>query len=388
MNIHALNKILCLAAGLLALGLDTSLSQPYPPGGNPANVPFQQRLNAMVAAAQPDANVKSNLTRLSLDFPGGTPKQLVAAIEKATGKPLNVIIADEDAGTKLPPIKMSDQDVATLFQTLDDNSKKYSGNEMVRDYGFKTIDTRPSDNSLWTFYAYSKPVLETQFSLGFPGGTPSQLVKAIEKAMNKPLNVIINPEDENIELPAIKMNDVYLPQLFTALEATSQKRVTISNGLGNSYSTMFTSYGFKTSDGRPTDTSVWYFHVDKPGQPPIVSVPKVCQFYPLSDYLNRGFTVDDITTAVQTGWKLAGQKSPPELNYHKETSLLIAYGEPELLKSIDQVLQALPSENPSRTRQKMDKAQGEILQLQRQVEQLKVHPVAPTNGVADEKTGK
>ena len=62
------------------------------------------------------------------------------------------------------------------------------------------------------------PPALSKFSLDFPGGSASQLVEAIEKAMGKPLNVIINKEDEDMALPPLKMNDVVMPQLFTALE--------------------------------------------------------------------------------------------------------------------------------------------------------------------------
>ena len=43
-----------------------------------------------------------------------------------------------------------------------------------------------------------------------------------------------------------------------------------------------------------------------------------------------------------------GDTNLPELNYHKETKLLIAYGEPSKLKTIELVLQATRSaERPS-----------------------------------------
>lgn len=115
------------------------------------------------------------------------------------------------------------------------------------------------------------PAKLTKFNLDFPGGIPAQLVKAIEKAMGKPLNAIIPDEDADTKLPPLKMNDVIVPQLFTALEFASIKQVkivtgTYSTGNGNqenSYSTFVSSYGFKT-DGQPSDSSVWYFHADKP----------------------------------------------------------------------------------------------------------------------------
>jgi hypothetical protein len=279
-------------------------------------------------------------------------------------------------------------DVSKLFKTLSQNGLKYShtrNDEIVRNYGFTTIDTTPSDNSLWTFYSYTKPGLQTQFSLDFPGGTPAQLVKAIEKATGKRINVIINKEDENVELPPLKMDDVFLPQLFTALEVASRKLVAVSTGMGGSYSQFTTSYGFKSSDDM-TDTAVWYFHVEKPNLPPIISTEKVCQFYSLSPYLDRGFTVDDITTAIQTGWKMAGVTPTPDLNYHKETKLLIAYGEPGKLATIQQVLQTLPSVNQEFWRQANDRIRELQTQVDRLTKQLNPPPVA-TNSPA-EKSGK
>jgi hypothetical protein len=239
----------------------------------------------------------------------------------------------------------------------------------------------------------------TKFSLDFPGGTPSQFVEAIQKAMGKPLNVIINKEDEDVNIPPLKMDDVLLTQLFNALEATSRKVVAVSSGntggFGgfNSYSQFVSSYGFKTDDSPVSDTSVWYFHVERPSMPPVISTQKSCQFYSLSDYLDRGFTVDDITTAIQTGWKLSGETSPPELNYHKETKLLIAYGEPSKLKTIEQVLVALPAQKAIRTRTQMDQMQSQIQDLQKEVEDLKKAasaPVTPPGATTPqlEKSGK
>jgi hypothetical protein len=181
----------------------------------------------------------------------------------------------------------------------------------------------------------------TKFNLDFPGGTPAQLVKAIEKAMHKPLNAIIPDEDSDTQLPSLKMNDVNVPQLFRALELASIKpTVQYNDSSHSSYSYFTDSYGFKT-EGVATDASIWYFHVDKPLLPLAVLSPKVCNFYLLVEYLNKGLTVDDITTAIQTGWKMAGINPLPELNYHKETKLLIVFGEPNELKTIDDVLKAL-----------------------------------------------
>ncbi len=193
----------------------------------------------------------------------------------------------------------------------------------------------------------------TTFSLDFPGGTPQQLVTAIEKAMGKPLNVIIPAEHADFKLPPLKMNQVNVWQLFQALELTSQKTEAYVTGTyysgspSHSYQTAKTSYGFRSpsaQSGAVSDDSIWYFYVEKPVMPPqVVSsvVPSVCRFYPLTSYLERGLTVDDITTAIQTGWKMLGDQETPTISFHKETKLLIAVGDPAKLETIDAVLKAL-----------------------------------------------
>jgi hypothetical protein len=211
----------------------------------------------------------------------------------------------------------------------------------------------------------------TKFNLDFPGGTPAQLVNAIEKATGKPLNAIIPDEDADIKLPPLKMDDVDVVQLFAALEQASIKQIAIKTGNNsfNAYSTFVGGYGFRTADNKLTDDSIWYFHMDKPSLPPVISTEKVCQFYSLAPYLDRGFTVDDITTAIQTGWKMSGETEVPELNYHKETKLLIAFGEPDKLKTIENVLQTLPVS--TMTHNEIDSMKSQIKELQDQVGALK-----------------
>lgn len=196
--------------------------------------------------------------------------------------------------------------------------------------------------------ATDQPKLAT-FDLDFPGGTPAQLVEAIEKATGKPLNVIIPTDGADTQLPPLKMNDVNVAQLFQALEKASLKEVRyvsstiyFAAGPQQQYSTFESYYSFTTEANPPMDNSIWYFHADKPPQPPAVPTKEVCKFYQLQPYLDHGFTVDDITTAIQTGWKMAGITSPPELNYHKETNLLIACGNVDDLDTIQKVLDTLP----------------------------------------------
>ena len=191
----------------------------------------------------------------------------------------------------------------------------------------------------------------TKFSLDFPGGTPKELVSAIQKATGRPLNAIVPDELATTKLPALKMNSVDVSQLFQALAAASRKSEgVISGGSGfgapHSYQIANTSCGFRQgSEGRPTDDTIWYFCVEKPVLPPIASSPaKICRFYSLAPYLESGLNVDDITTAIETGWKMLGESSQAAISFHKDTKLLIAVGEPSKLETIDAVLKALGSQ--------------------------------------------
>jgi len=233
----------------------------------------------------------------------------------------------------------------------------------------QTIPAQPNPPPLRSFTAPGQAPdtsVLTKFNLDFPGGTPEDLVAAIQKATGKPINAIVPEQYANTKLPPLKMNSVNVSELFNALQMASAKietYVTSFNGPYQSYNQKSTSYGFKT-DGRPTDESIWYFYVDKVPETPNTAKAseKVCRFYNLAPYLENGLKVDDITTAVQTGWKMIGEKSPPEISFHKDTKLLIAVGDPEKLKTIDAVLQALKpdtSVNPI-LRSLMEKRQSEV----------------------------
>jgi hypothetical protein len=195
------------------------------------------------------------------------------------------------------------------------------------------------------------------FDLDFPGGRPADLVAAIQKASGGPLNAIIPDEYAQKQLPAMKMKGVNAAKLFEALESSSHRTVPVITGLNNfgfgggrggstpSYNYTKESYGFKTQ-GTPREDSIWYFEVDETKTPAFLldseSGPtNVCRFYQLEPYLQADYKVEDITTAITTGWKMLGVKPVPTLNFHKETKLLIAVGQQDSLAMIDQVLAQL-----------------------------------------------
>jgi hypothetical protein len=196
----------------------------------------------------------------------------------------------------------------------------------------------------------------TKFDLDFPGGSPKDLVTAIQKAMGRQLNVIIPEDTGPVKLPALKMEHIDVPQLFSALGAASHKEEAVSTGRFpgapgyqpyQPYQVTQTGYGFNQAPNQPlSDDTIWYFFVSKPVPTLSQSAPKVCRFYSLTPYLQQSLTVDDITTAVETGWKMLGETPTPTISFHKDTKLLIAVGEPSKLETIDAALKALESSRP------------------------------------------
>src|SRR5207249_2413747 len=106
-------------------------------------------------------------------------------------------------------------------------------------------------------------------------------------------------------LPALKMKNVNVSELFESLSAASQRQQVLFNSDRSSYTTASTSYGFRYQ-GQVSDDTIWNFYVEKPTFPER-TIPKICRFYSLAPYLERGTSVDDITTAIKTGAKMLGE---------------------------------------------------------------------------------
>jgi hypothetical protein len=194
---------------------------------------------------------------------------------------------------------------------------------------------------VWVAQTNSLP----KFDLNFPGGTPEQLVNAIEKVTDKTLNTIIPDDYKDLKIPPFSVKDVTVAQLFRALTSVSkitQRYDVIDPLTGNGgYVDRTSTYGFRT-DSWPDTNSIWFFTKEGGDTGPFkVVASTICKFYQLSPYLEAGYTVDDITTAVGTGWKMLGVTNPPQISYHKDTKVLIAVGEEDKVNLVGDVLKQL-----------------------------------------------
>ncbi|HVR34318.1 MAG TPA: hypothetical protein VMS21_00540 [Methylomirabilota bacterium] len=194
----------------------------------------------------------------------------------------------------------------------------------------KSDESQPARLNPDGYFRQESPKLTT-FDLAFPGGTPKELVVAIQEAMGQPVNVIIQEEYDSIQIPMFEVHHVTLPQLLVAVSQAGRE-------------TSDYRYGFITMDKTHADTSIWTLAVSFRNPRP--APERFRQFYQLAPYLEV-FQVEDITTAVETAWSMKtigpGQ---PMMRFHKDTQLLIAMGTQEELGLIEQVLSQLKERLP------------------------------------------
>jgi hypothetical protein len=194
----------------------------------------------------------------------------------------------------------------------------------------------------------------TKFDLDFPGGTPQQLLDAVQKATGHRVNAIIPEDVASLQLPALKMKHVDVAELFQALRDSSRS-AQVSRLPGSPVPVTVNGYGFNPASSPVNEDTIWNFYavIRSTASPET----RTCRFYSLAPYLAqpsaagehagkpaKGLTVDDIMTAIETGWKMLGDTNPPTVKFHKDTGLLIAVGEPRQLMIIDSALRALESQ--------------------------------------------
>ncbi|AHF94169.1 hypothetical protein OPIT5_07315 [Opitutaceae bacterium TAV5] len=172
-----------------------------------------------------------------------------------------------------------------------------------------------------------------RYDLEFPGGTPAQLVAAIRKASEGPCNLIIAPDVAELAIPPLSLGSTTTPRLLRSLAQilSSSNRATL----------------FCEDRAYQDEAAVWVMVQDQNNRP---STSLRCQARNI-DFLLIGYSVDEITNALSTAWKLQGNELP-RFVYDKATTLLLVSGTDRQLGLMDEVLTQMNDSAKRRAREK------------------------------------
>jgi hypothetical protein len=159
------------------------------------------------------------------------------------------------------------------------------------------------------------------FDLAFPGGPPAKLVEALEKASGQKLNALLPPNLSTSAIPRMELRSVNVTTVFNSLN-----QVLV------------------------LDENLRWFPVDNVWILQSGTDRRNSQVFYVGHLLSK-FKIDDITTAIQTTWKLAGKESKTELKYHQDTQLLIALANKPQLETVTEVLRELQRAFPDKGHQ-------------------------------------
>jgi hypothetical protein len=199
------------------------------------------------------------------------------------------------------------------------------------------------------------PKAAKRFDLDFPGGTPSTLVAAISKALDHPLNVIIMPQDQALEIPPLTLKAVTVADLFTTLDQVSRRQVPRKKGKNIEF--VPTSISFGSTNGVDED-AVWYLSNPDPNRELDKLEHQANEVKSVKIFSLRGLTESETfatfeqqaTLAIKSVWELAEQPATPTnaLQFQAGPLLLLAKGSDLQIQLVEEVLQKLTSPRPQK----------------------------------------
>ncbi len=171
-----------------------------------------------------------------------------------------------------------------------------------------------------------------RFDLQFPGGSPDALVKLLQEASGEPVNAMIPRSAKDIDLPPLNYRNVTVEEVLRPLQASESVPVEYHGRI-----TMH-SEGFEWQ----FDHGIWVMRV--------VTPPKNFEVFEVEPVnvrrLLEHYTIDDVTTAIDSAWKLQNAPAENQLLFHPETSLLLLRGRQADIVTARSVLQSLEIKEP------------------------------------------
>jgi len=164
--------------------------------------------------------------------------------------------------------------------------------------------------------------------ISFPGGTLAEFVAYLDKAIQTHVrdatraNFLIADELKKTPVPKVELRSVDVGTLMSAMRVL----------VGQNYQWQQIGSSTWVAISRPDARKTQAFYI---GQ-----LLRRAGEKPAKDEKLRGFTVADITTALETVWQM-DSASKPELKYHEDTQLLVIRADLRQIQMAENVLNQL-----------------------------------------------
>lgn len=193
---------------------------------------------------------------------------------------------------------------------------------------------------------FQAPAPNDTIDLRFPGGTVLELIDHMEQALGRPPPVIVGEGARELQVPAFELHSAKSDNVFGALmrlladTAPKEARLTIVP-----HADIWVINAFPAEASPEGQPQMNIFHIGP---------------------LLETFRLEDLTTAIETAWEMAGAEKDGRMRYHEETSLLFVRGNRDQLILVSQILNEL---RPMASPEQRQAEQAREIERRRQIRQ-------------------
>jgi hypothetical protein len=210
-------------------------------------------------------------------------------------------------------------------------------------------------------------------------GTVGQVFRLLEQALSGKAQFVVSAGAKDVPLPGVMLRDTNALGLMNLI-AHLVPDLRIRIGIGPDYreleDVVQQIQGYEPSEYFGTaETRVVLVDLasqDRSGS----AIERKLRIYRLADVqpiVDKGMTVDDLATAIETVWEVEPIPHVATLKFHRETNLLIVSGTAKHLALVDQVIEGISGRAPEASRaERMAELEASLARFEQRLGTLQV----------------
>lgn len=176
----------------------------------------------------------------------------------------------------------------------------------------------------------------TRFDLDFSGGSAQELIAALSEASGTRVNALIPAASDQFEMPALKFYHITVAEVLTSLSYRESVPV-----IHNPRDSLKTSIQYRDIGYQWTfANNIWTMNVDALTPGVVLPINYVVHSFSIGGLLDT-YTIDAITTTIDSAWKLNEASEENKIMFHPETKILLVKCPEYDMNILTQVLNTL-----------------------------------------------